>query len=170
MSRRHTIHKIFSNEVDQLRRIVIGMGLSPDEGEDLLQDVFQEALEHSPQDRGQVSLRYWLRRVTVNRALRHFRRKQVHQRGLDALQQKQRPAIPEPPVLAATDEETKILRACLAQMRESLRAPLVLRHCCDYNATEIGKILDVKSGTVRKRLCDARVQLAQMLTNRGVTS
>ena len=78
--------------------------------------------------------------------------------------------VPEPSVLAVVDEETRILRECLAQMQEALRVPLVLRHFCDWNATEIGQILDVKPGTMRKRLYDARVQLAKMLATRGVTS
>ena len=125
---RHTIHKIFVNEVGQLRRILIGMGLSPLEGEDFLQDVYQEALENSPEDRGQAAIYNWLRRVTINRAMLHFRRKRVRQHGLNILQYQQHSAIPEPPILVARDEETEALRGCLAQMPNTTRIPLVLRY------------------------------------------
>lgn len=167
---RHTIHTVFTDELRVLRRILIGMGMAPNEGEDLLQDVYQESLEHPPEDRGQTALRHWLRRVTVNRALLHFRRQRVQERALAAMPEAQRHAVPGPSALAIEDEETKILRECLTQMQEALRVPLVLRHFCDWNATQIGQVLDIKPGTVRKRLYDARIQLAKMLAGRGVTS
>lgn len=168
--RRHIISKNFTRDVDQLRRILIGMGMAADEGEDILQDVYQEALVHPPEDRGQTSLRHWFRRVTVNRALLQFRRKRVQQRVLNAMPKEQRSEVLEPLKQVVVDEETRILRECLAQIQEPFRIPLVLRYCCDWNATEIGQILELKPGTVRKRLFEARVQLAKLLATRGVIS
>ncbi len=168
--RRHLIHKTFIREVSQLRRILIGMGIGPEEGEDLLQDVYVEAMERPPEDRGKTLLAKWLIRVTVNRAKLQFRRKQIHQRGLDAKGLSPTQSTSEPSRLAALEEETAILERCLSNMQETLRIPLVLRHCSDLNATEIGEVLNIKPGTVRKRLCAGRVQLAEMLTNRGITS
>lgn len=168
--RRHIINTVFTRDVGQLRRILIGMGMAAHEGEDILQDVYQEALARPPQDRGQKSLRHWLRRVTVNRALLQFRRKRIQQRVLEAMPKDQRPEVLEPHRQVVVDEETRILRECLAQIPEPFRIPLVLRYCCDWNATEIGQILDLKPGTVRKRLFEARVQLAKLLTTRGVIS
>ncbi|MHC4260802.1 MAG: RNA polymerase sigma factor [Planctomycetota bacterium] len=49
-----------------------------------------------------------------------------------------------------------------------LRAPLVLKYYCGLNASEIGKVLELKPGTVRKRLCDGRIVLAKALLQRGI--
>lgn len=96
LMRKHMINRVFTRDVDQLRRILIGMGMAVDEGEDILQDVYQEALVRPPKDRGQASLRHWFRRVTVNRALLQFRRKRVQQRAIGAMSKAQRSEAPEP--------------------------------------------------------------------------
>jgi DNA-directed RNA polymerase specialized sigma24 family protein len=46
--------------------------------------------------------------------------------------------------------------------------PLVLKYYCGLNATEIAEILELKPGTVRKRLCDGRITLAKVLLQRGI--
>jgi DNA-directed RNA polymerase specialized sigma24 family protein len=69
---------------------------------------------------------------------------------------------------AARSEQMQAVREGLGKMSELLWAPLVLKYYCGLNAGEIGKVLELKPGTVRKRLCDGRIALAKALLQRGI--
>ncbi len=168
--RQQVLHQVFISEVDRLRRMLIGLGIQMEQGEDLLHDVYLEALKHPPEDRGTAQLARWFMRATFNRAQLEFRRKQVHQRGVQALDPSVKVVPSDPGHLAGQAEEAAILQNCLDQMEPDTRGPLVLRHCCDLNANEIGEILNLKPGTVRKRLCVARARLARLLLEQGIKS
>ncbi|MHC4570014.1 MAG: sigma factor-like helix-turn-helix DNA-binding protein [Planctomycetota bacterium] len=53
-------------------------------------------------------------------------------------------------------------------MDESLQVPLAMRYFCALNSTEIGEILDLEPGTVRKRLYKGRIVLADALLKKGI--
>ena len=57
---------------------------------------------------------------------------------------------------------------CLREMDESLQVPLAMRYFCDLNSTEIGAILDLEPGAVRKRLYKGRITLAEALLQKGI--
>ena len=162
---------VFSQEVDRLQRIAVGMGLSPEQGRDILQDVYLEALQRPPKFQGPEQARQWLIRVTTNRCLSEFRRRKRHgQKIREFLQHRtgRKQDQVRPDQQTAHAEEMEAVREGLGQMSELLRAPLVLKYYCGLNAIEIGEILEIKSGTVRKRLCDGRVVLAKALLQRGI--
>ena len=162
---------VFSQEVDRLQRIAVGMGLSANEGRDILQDVYLEVLQRPPKFRGPEQATWWLIRVTTNRCLSEFRRRKLHgQKIREIFQQRigRKQAHVGPDQQMARAEETEAVREGLEQMSELLRVPLVLKYYCGLNSGEIGKILELKPGTVRKRLCDGRIVLAKALLQRGI--
>ena len=55
-----------------------------------------------------------------------------------------------------------------SEMDESLQVPLAMRYFCELNSTEIGEILELEPGTVRKRLYKGRIILADALLKRGI--
>lgn len=46
------MHSVFISHIERLRRLVVAMGLSAEEGQDILQDVYVEAVKKPPQYRG----------------------------------------------------------------------------------------------------------------------
>jgi DNA-directed RNA polymerase specialized sigma24 family protein len=44
------MHSVFIEQVERLRRLVIGMGLGAEEGEDTLQDAYIEAIQRPPKN------------------------------------------------------------------------------------------------------------------------
>ncbi len=46
------MHSVFIGHVERLRRLVVAMGLSAEEGQDILQDVYVEAVKGPPKYRG----------------------------------------------------------------------------------------------------------------------
>ncbi len=165
------MHSVFMGHIERLRRLVVAMGLGAEEGQDILQDVYLEAVKGPPKYHGDEEASRWLMRVTANRCLLEFRRRKRHRRAAsEVLQQwaelEKDPSGPDKQAIRA--EEVETMMQCLREMDESLRVPLAMRYFCDLNSTEIGEILELEPGTVRKRLHKGRIILANALLLRGI--
>jgi RNA polymerase sigma factor (sigma-70 family) len=166
-----TVDIIFRQQAGLLGQVAVGMGLSADEGQDVLQDVFVGLLEAGTKFEGTEHLRRWLMRVTVNRCILEFRRRKGRSRRILEFFRRRpedRTVSAGPEKVTIQAEERDVVREGLGKMDELLRVPLVLKYFCGMNATEIGKTLDLKPGTVRKRLSDGRTLLAKTLLEMGV--
>ncbi len=58
-------HSVFIRHIERLRRLVVAMGLSAEEGEDILQDVYIEAVKGPPKYLGDKEALKWLMKVAV---------------------------------------------------------------------------------------------------------
>ena len=161
----------FFTEIGRLKRIVASFGLSPSDGEDVLQDVSIKALERSGENRSQKEYIRWLTKVTVNRCLtEHRRRRSFCRNARKILLQRPKNDVSsirtdEKTILA---EELEIVRQSLKDLDDSLLGPVILRYFCDCNSNQVAEILGLKSTTVRSRLREARMKLARQLLERGV--
>jgi RNA polymerase sigma-70 factor, ECF subfamily len=102
----------------------------------------------------------WLHRIVVNRSLDLLRVRTT------------RPELitPTRPIEAATDSQSELsneLLDALGALDPSQRAIVVLRHLLDYRSSEIAKMLDLPSATVRTRLRRALGQLRELLEEMG---
>ena len=136
-----------------------------------MQDVYVEAVKKPPKCRGDQEASQWLLRVTVNRCLLEFRRRKRHRRAAsEVLQQwaelKKNSSAPDMQAIHA--EEVEAMMQCLREMDESLQVPLAMRYFCELNSGEIGEILELEPGTVRKRLYKGRIILADALLRKGI--
>jgi RNA polymerase sigma-70 factor (ECF subfamily) len=165
------MHSVFIEQVGRLRWLVIGMGLGAEEGEDILQDVYIEAMQRPPERFTLQEAGRWLMRVTVNRCLLEFRqRKRQKKAEIEVLRRwtETKNAPLEPDKNAILTEEIEVVKQCLYKMSETLKVPMVMKYFCELNSNEIGEILQLKPGTVRKRLCKGRIILAQTLLQKGI--
>jgi len=165
------MHSVFIKKVEQLRRLVIGMGLGAEEGEDILQDVYIEATKRPPIHRSGEKAGHWLMRITINRCLSEFRQRKRHQKAKNkVLQQrneiKNAPLGPDKQAIQA--EEIEAMKQCLSEMDESIQVPMTMKYLCELKSNEIGEVLELKPGTVRKRLCKGRIILAEALLRKGI--
>jgi RNA polymerase sigma-70 factor (ECF subfamily) len=163
----------FIRQRPRLRRLVAGMGFDPADADDILQDVFVEASQRPGDYRGDPDAERWLMRVTVNRCLLEYRRRQRFRRAATEILRRRRRAeeIGSPANVdgaVARIEEIESMRAALRELDADLGAALVLRHFCGLNATQIGEILQLPAATVRSRLRTARLMLAERLMKKGV--
>ena len=162
---------VFLAELGRLKRIVAGMGLDASDGEDVLQDVFMQALRQPAEYRVRQKAIQWLTKVTVNRCLTEYRNRRRFRRHASVilkrrLQTEADLRTAEQKTIAA--EELEIVRESMQELDGSLLTPLVLRYFCGLNSKEVGEILDLSPSTLRSRLRDARLILAKRLAQRGV--
>ena len=166
------MHSVFMDHVERLRRLVVGIGLSAEDGDDILQDVYLEVVKRPPNACTDRQAQQWLMRVTVNRCILEFRRRKRHRRAEERILEQwtdveQHSFGPERQAIHA--EEIKAIMECLNEMNESIRAPLAMKYYCGLSSSEIGEILELEAGTVRKRLYDGRIVLARALMQKGIT-
>lgn len=162
---------VFLAELWQLKRIVAGLGLSAQDGEDVLQDVSIQALKQSGKYQSREDSVKWLIKVTVNRCLmEHRRRRSFRRRACEMLKRRSESKTnsnrTDEKVIDA--EELEIVRESLKKLDDCLLGPVVLRYFCDLNSKEVGEILGLNPSTVRSRLREARMILAKRLLERGV--
>jgi len=162
---------VFLAELWRLKRIVAGLGLSAQDGEDVLQDVSIQALKQSGKCRSREDSVRWLIKVTVNRCLmEHRRRRSFRRRACEMLKRRSenKTASKRTDEKVIDSEELEIVRENLQKLDDSLLGPVVLRYFCDFNSKEVGEILELNPSTVRSRLREARMILAKRLLERGV--
>ena len=130
-----------------------------------------EALKGKAEFRGEREARNWLVRVTVNRCLLEYRRRKRFRRAAEEIlkrkeQNQSAPQQPEDRIIRA--EEMEAVRRGLHELEGELLTPLVLRYFLDLNSSEIGEILALNPNTVRSRLREGRLKLAQQLKAKGL--
>jgi RNA polymerase sigma-70 factor, ECF subfamily len=125
--------------------------------EDIAQDAMIAALDRIDDFDARRRLGPWLHQIVANRAIDWVRAQQRHG---DLV----RLAAREPGHRsdAYGDLPGPLLQA-LSQLSELDRAIVVLRHLLEYRSNEIGKLLDLPAGTVRRRLKEALAQLKNAL-------
>ena len=155
------IGAVYESALPRLKRIAAGLGLGAADAEDALHDSYVALLQRSGQFAEVADATRWLARVMVNRCRLHHRRRRRWLRAAGNWVLRRRDPRP-------ADDDQAAVRQCLTQMDGDDVAMLVLRYFCDFNATEVGEILQVPAGTVRSRLRRARLALAEQLLARGL--
>lgn len=149
--------------VDQLSRRVRGIALSilgnKADAEDAMQAIFVELIRSLGTFRG-GKLVSWADTIAVRTAVKHARHRRV--RGA-------RDAGVDPEVLAsdprpsARHEVPRPIIEYLAELPETRRVALVLRHVMGYSVEEIAELTGVSPNTVKDRLVTAREQVRKSL-------
>jgi len=157
---------VLLEELPLLKCIIAGMGFGFRDAEDIIQDVSVQVLKHRLENASRRSAVAWLKRVTINRCITEYRRRDRFQRKAKTIlkhQQTTGASIVNPEDETMRIEQMDMLRQALKNLDDSLLTPLLLRFFCDHNASEIAEILDMKASSVRSRLRKARIVLAEVL-------
>jgi RNA polymerase sigma-70 factor, ECF subfamily len=120
--------------------------------EDIAQDAMLAALDRLDSFDTRRRLGPWLHRIVANRSIDWVRtRRRQHELAARVAQETEwTDAYGGLPVQ---------LREALNSLSELDRAIVVLRHLFEYRSNEIGELLDLPAGTVRRRLREALAQL-----------
>jgi RNA polymerase sigma-70 factor (sigma-E family) len=112
--------------------------------EDLAHDAFVRVAGHLVHLRDQGAFDAYLRRVVVNLAKNHFRRRGIERAFLDRARPTDRTPGHEQPIV-----DRRATMAALAKLPQRQRAAIVLRFYEDLSEDDIARILRCRNGTVR---------------------
>jgi RNA polymerase sigma-70 factor (ECF subfamily) len=156
--------ELYRQHSARLYSLALRMTGSPDEAEDLLQDVFLHAHRKLRSFRGESSLGTWLYRLAMNQCLDYLRGRQAKMgRVTDSLDADTaaEPASPAPAVPLAVNRVD--LERAIAKLPEGCRAVFLLHDVEGFDHGEVAHILGISEGTSKSQVHKARVKLRAML-------
>ncbi len=130
-----------------------------EEAEDILQEGFIKVYKKLGSFRGEGSFEGWIRRIFVNTAIEHFRRK----RYLQPVTEKEESTV-EGTYLSVLDElaERDILDL-IRELSPGYRTVFNMYVVEGYTHKEIGEIMGISEGTSKSQLSRAKVILQEMV-------
>jgi RNA polymerase sigma factor (sigma-70 family) len=140
-----------------------------EEAEDILQEGFIKVFKKLESFRGEGSFEGWVRRIFVNTAIEHFRRK----RYLQPVTEKEENTIEGKSLSALDGLAEKDILALVQQLSPGYRTVFNMYVVEGYTHKEIGDMLGISEGTSKSQLSRAKVILQDMVkqfldTQRGV--
>jgi len=130
---------------------------------DILNDVMLEVWRSAGKFQGRAKVTTWLLGIAHNKILDYWRKKGAREfTEMDEnMEDESEGASPEQVTAAASD--VKLLRACMAKLKDEHREILHLIFYEELGFGEIAEIIQVPEGTVKSRAYHARMQMKQQL-------
>lgn len=136
------------------------------DAEDAAQESFWRAYKALHRYDPQRSFITWLLSIAAHYCIDQQRRRKAPTFSMDQIMEE---IIPDPTPLpekeVARNEEDRLLRGLLAEMKPQDRAALVLRYWYDFSELEISQALSLSVSAVKSRLYRARLLLAERWKN-----
>lgn len=153
--------QLYKEHAGRIYALASRMAGSPDEGEDLLQEIFLQAFRKLGSFKGDSAIGTWLYRLALNHCLDFVRSKQARMgkvtETLDA----------ETSFQPAARVETPIARIDLDRAIERLppgcREVFVLHDVEGFDHKEVGEMLGIAEGTSKSQIFRARMKLRALL-------
>ena len=150
---------------------VLALLHSPEEAEDVAQEVFVEVYQTISQFRGEAALTTWLYRLATSRALKHRRRARARKRfayltsllGFDNRVLYEPPDNEHPQAQLEGQQQVEILRAHIARLPDQQQVAFTLRHEQELSYEEIAAVLTTTVPAVESLLFRARKTLRSHL-------
>ena len=146
---------------------------SPEDAEDITQEVFLRAWRSIESFRGDSGFSTWLFRITMNLCVDFARHKHAQPQTQPLVigeEDSERPipdTAPTPEEHLDNRELGRELAAALDEVSEEHRRIVLLRDVSGLSYTEIAEVLEISEGTVKSRLSRARIALRTVLLRRG---
>ena len=132
---------------------------SAEEAEDILREGFIKIFKKLESFRGEGSFEGWIRRIFVNTAIEHFRRK----RYLQPVTEKEENTIEGKSLSALDGLAEKDILALVRQLSPGYRTVFNMYVVEGYTHKEIGDMLGISEGTSKSQLSRAKVILQDMV-------
>jgi RNA polymerase sigma-70 factor, ECF subfamily len=147
-----------------LLRYVVSRGLSPHDGEEIIQEVFLALFRHLQAGRSRSNLRGWIFRVAHNLAAKQHHANRKAEARIDAddtIAERQPDGTPNPEEQAAYRQRSERMQAVLKALPEQDRACLSLR-ADGLRYREISAVLGISLGTVSIALTRALARMGRV--------
>ncbi len=135
---------------------------SPDDADELTQDIFMQLLRVLPRYRPSGSLGAWVRQVATNAAIDSYRRRRRLPDFLPEEEVAREAAVPrrwQPDAIVEREQEARRVRRLIASLQPELAEPVMLRDLMELSYPEIAERLAIPVGTVKSRIHRGRSAL-----------
>jgi RNA polymerase sigma-70 factor (ECF subfamily) len=154
--------RLLDRVMGRVRKTAAYLAGSSTEGEDLAQQVLVEVIRGAASFRGDSTLNYWVDRVTIQTAAKHFEKRDRRRKlrsefwhpGKAELSVEDR---------AGRREIRVLIAAHLRELSPKQRFAIVLHYLYDYEVPEIAEMTHAKINTVRGRLRKGLKQIRQSI-------
>jgi len=150
-----------------LYRFALQLARNPTDAEDLTQQAYLKLARNQAKIKDMGKVKSWLYSTLYRQFIDQYRRQS---RYTDAPAEEQETPELNPRQQMAKKADAERVHAALAQLDESVRAPLTLFYLEDFSYREIAAALSIPVGTVMSRLSRGKTRLAQLLTEEPLTT
>ena len=158
---------------ERVYRTAFSLLRSPEEAEDVAQEVFVEVYQTVARFRGDATLSTWLYRLATSRALQHRRRAKAKKRfafftsllGFDNQILHEPPDHAHPQALLEGAQQLRLLLAHIGRLPDKQQVAFTLRHEQELSYEEIAAVLGLTVPAVESLLFRARQTLRQHLSS-----
>lgn len=147
-----------------LYNVAYRMLRDPDEAAEVTQAAFVKAYQNLAGYNPAFEFFSWIYRMVLNEAIDTLAR----QRRVAVLDEQLPSPTATPEGELLQKEVEQLVEAAIEQLSVTSRVVIVLRHFAHLTYNEIGFILEIPEKTVKSRLFEARRQLAELLSRRGM--
>ena len=130
-----------------------------DDAQDILQDGFVKIYKNLSRFRSEGSFEGWVRRIFVNTAIEHLRRKTY----LKPIAEKEENTLPYKETTALDKLGEKDIMNLISQLSPGYRTVFNMYVVEGYTHKEVGDILGISEGTSKSQLARARTLLQEMV-------
>ena len=167
----HSFEELVGRYSDKAFNLAMRFTHSPEDAEEVLQDVFVTVYRKISGFEGKSSFSSWLYRVTVNAALMKIRKRKqdqtLHLEDLTAqgghLVNDKAPEHLEVDKIAARQELAEFLDQAIAKLPDDYRPVFIMRDVDGLSSREVSKILNLSVPAVKSRLHRSRLRLKKSL-------
>ena len=158
---------LYRHHASRIYTLASRMAGSPEDGEDLLQEIFLQAWRKIGGFKGDSAVGTWLYRLALNHCLDFVRSRQARMdKATDTIDDDSRPAA----LTARRDSRAERidLERAMQQLPPGCREVFVLHDVEGFEHHEIGTLLGISEGTSKSQVHKARMKLRGILN--GATS
>ncbi len=150
--------ELFERHRSALLRYLLTFGLTVEDGEEIVQEVFLALFEHLRRGKSRANLDGWVFRVAHNQALK--KRLRVRREAAENVEERADAALDPEAQVAATQRQDRLL-AVMKALPETDRLCLALR-AEGLRYREIAEVLGISLGAVANSLERSRARLAMV--------
>jgi len=152
---------LYDRAFPDVERLVVAVGVTEAEADDLCQEIFVIVHRHLPAFRGEARLSTWISRIAVREAIRCARRARLRRRLADLFRRERRAFLPVDWSESAASRRHYV-RELLSRLDPARRLALVLYELDGLPVAEIARITGCAEKTVWTRLHRARADLEKL--------
>lgn len=134
------------------------------EAEDVLQESFVRAFKNLTSFKGDATFGAWLKRIVINTAINHLKRRRFLYDHLDEKHSDISPS--EEPESFSAQPHTSQIQWAIKKLPEGYRLVFNLYLIEGYDHQEISHILNISEATSKSQYCRAKKKLRELLTEK----